>query len=227
MRALKLPRSLPLPADFDALLAKYKAFRLLALQLSPKSFGSTHAREAAFTDDVWVSRMSNPLAATIVGVDDTTTTTTTTTTTSDAASSNDEVELLLQSEWLGTTTLTGPYEYDAAVKVLAGHKEVEVDQVLLSDAKIFFINGMSVIPAARGAGVGSAILAQAMRVARELAAGQKARVVLIVDYENVAARRTYEKGGFTLVTSYWWDDYRETPTAKTEAAVMVWDVEAK
>jgi hypothetical protein len=43
----------------------------------------------------------------------------------------------------------------------------------------------------------------------------------------VAARRTYEKGGFTLVNRYWWDYYRETPTAKTEAAVMVWDVEAK
>jgi GNAT superfamily N-acetyltransferase len=221
MRALKLPQSLPLPADFDALLAKYKAFRLLALQLSPKSFGSTHAREAAFSDDVWVSRMSNPLAATIVGVDDTTTT-------SDATTSNsDEVELLLQNEWLGTTTLTGPYEYDGAVELLASHKEVQVDQVLLPDAKIFFVNGMSVIPAARGTGVGSAILAQALRVARDLAAGQKARVVLIVDYENVAARRTYEKGGFTLVTRYWWDDYRETPTAKTEAAVMVWDVEAK
>lgn len=45
-----------------------KAFRLLSLKTSPMSFGSSYEREIAFTDDVWLSRLTNPNAATFVAI---------------------------------------------------------------------------------------------------------------------------------------------------------------
>jgi GNAT superfamily N-acetyltransferase len=49
-----------------------RAVRLRALETDPTSFGSTHAREAAFADDVWVERVERgahgPDAATLLAV---------------------------------------------------------------------------------------------------------------------------------------------------------------
>jgi hypothetical protein len=45
---------------------RYKAFRLLALRTDPDAFGSTYAREIAFSDDVWYNRLANPKAATFL-----------------------------------------------------------------------------------------------------------------------------------------------------------------
>jgi hypothetical protein len=47
---------------------QYKTFRLLSLQLSPEAFASTYATEAAFNDDVWYERLSNPGANTFMAV---------------------------------------------------------------------------------------------------------------------------------------------------------------
>lgn len=48
---------------------RYKDFRLYALKTEPKAFGSTYAREAAFEDEVWHSRLSNLDAATFMAVE--------------------------------------------------------------------------------------------------------------------------------------------------------------
>jgi hypothetical protein len=45
---------------------QYKTFRLLSLQLSPHAFASTYATEAAFNDEVWYERLSNPGANTFM-----------------------------------------------------------------------------------------------------------------------------------------------------------------
>jgi hypothetical protein len=61
------------PRDPESALAyveRYKSFRLLALKTSPEAFGSTYAREAAFTDDVWHNRLMNPAAATFFAQQD-------------------------------------------------------------------------------------------------------------------------------------------------------------
>lgn len=51
-----------------------RAVRLRALETDPTSFGSTHAREAAFDDDVWIERVGRgahgPDAATLIAVRD-------------------------------------------------------------------------------------------------------------------------------------------------------------
>lgn len=43
--------------------AAYKAIRLEALQTEPGVFCSSYAREAAFDDETWVKRLTNPNAA--------------------------------------------------------------------------------------------------------------------------------------------------------------------
>jgi hypothetical protein len=47
---------------------RFKSFRLLALKTNPDAFGSSYAREMAFTDDVWYNRLANPKAATFIAV---------------------------------------------------------------------------------------------------------------------------------------------------------------
>lgn len=60
------------PHDADSVRShvdRYKAFRLLSLQTSPEAFGSTYAREVAFTDDVWYSRLADPIATTFFALE--------------------------------------------------------------------------------------------------------------------------------------------------------------
>jgi len=56
-----------LPRDeesIDIWVERYKDFRLLSLKTNPEAFGSTFAREVAFSDEVWRSRIGNPKATT-------------------------------------------------------------------------------------------------------------------------------------------------------------------
>jgi hypothetical protein len=60
-----------IPRDEEGVLSyleKYKAFRLFSLRTAPEAFGSTYAREIAFTDDVWYNRLANPETATFIAL---------------------------------------------------------------------------------------------------------------------------------------------------------------
>jgi hypothetical protein len=60
-----------IPRDDEAIrlyLERHKAFRLLALKTDPDAFGSTFAREIAFTDDVWFNRLKNPQITTFLAL---------------------------------------------------------------------------------------------------------------------------------------------------------------
>ncbi|GJC93106.1 GNAT family [Colletotrichum higginsianum] len=232
-----LPRSHSDPSKFHRLTTLYKSFRLLSLRLSPESFGSTYAREAAFPWDAWTSRLSNPLATTIVAYR--------TTSSSDPAPEtepapagvpmtpdNASLDAALDAEWLASLTIIGPL--DAAT--LATSLHLDPDLVDLSSSQEtetetptrqqHILNGMYVVPSARGEKLGVRILEHVKDlVASEARSqGRGARVSLIVDYDNAAARRTYERCGFEVVHRYWFDDYREGRGARTEAAVMVLDI---
>lgn len=55
-------------ASVRSYLERYKYFRLYSLKTAPECFGSTYAREVAFTDDVWSDRLANPKATTFVAM---------------------------------------------------------------------------------------------------------------------------------------------------------------
>lgn len=61
--------TIQIPRDEESILyylEKYRDFRLLALKSSPEAFGSTLARELAFTNNVWYDRLSSPEAVTFI-----------------------------------------------------------------------------------------------------------------------------------------------------------------
>lgn len=60
---------LRLPHDIQGVrsnVERYKAFRLLSLQVSPEAFSSTYEREKSFDDETWLSRLTNPSATTFI-----------------------------------------------------------------------------------------------------------------------------------------------------------------
>jgi hypothetical protein len=60
-----------IPHDEDIVpfwMERIKAFRLFSLKTSPESFLSTYEREAAFTDDIWYGRLTDPRAFTFVAL---------------------------------------------------------------------------------------------------------------------------------------------------------------
>lgn len=62
---IQIPRD---DASIRSYVEQYKNFRLYSLKAAPECFGSTYAREIAFTDDVWYDRLANPKATTFVAM---------------------------------------------------------------------------------------------------------------------------------------------------------------
>ena len=60
-----------IPRDNESVrfwMGKYKDFRLYSLITAPEAFGSTYAREIAFTDDIWLNRLASSEAATFMAL---------------------------------------------------------------------------------------------------------------------------------------------------------------
>ncbi|KAG7057296.1 gnat family [Colletotrichum scovillei] len=217
---LILPKSHPSPAKFQALLNRYKSLRLTSLLLSPSCFGSTHALEVAFPPEKWASRLTNPGATTIIIYED-------------AASSpsptddSPSLDKALTAEWLATLTITGPL--DSKTLSTSLHEFGPTTDVPISQ---YVINGMFVTPSARGKQLGTKLIEFAKaHVSSEIvtthAEGkekERARISLIVDFDNDPARKTYARSGFEIVRRYWFNDYREGRESTTEAAIMALDL---
>ncbi|KAK1724170.1 uncharacterized protein BDZ83DRAFT_359943 [Colletotrichum acutatum] len=231
---LALPKSHPSPAIFQVLLDRYKSLRLTSLLLSPSCFGSTHAREVVFPPEKWVSRLTNPGATTIIIYEDATPSPDTLPTSATSSTDNDDSASLgkaLTAEWLATLTITGPLDAETLSTSLLdfGPKHQPSPDVPMSQ---YVINGMFVTPSARGKQLGTKLLEFAKaHVASEIATThaegkekERARISLIVDYDNEPARKTYGRSGFEIVRRYWFNDYREGRESRTEAAVMTLDL---
>ncbi|KXH68881.1 hypothetical protein CSAL01_02543 [Colletotrichum salicis] len=239
---LILPKSHPDSVEFQTLLNRYKSFRLSSLLLSPSCFGSTHAREVAYPPEKWISRLTDPFATTIVIYEDasssgTPTSTDSATSTASSPSITDKNSLLdnaVTAEWLATLTLNGPldpqtlttsFHLDPSLVDFGPTQQTSPD----IPPKQYVINGMYVVPSARGKKLGAKLLeyAKAHVAAKARSQGEEkggARISLIVDYDNEPARKTYERSEFEAVHRYWFDDYREGRESRTEAVVMVLDL---
>ncbi|KAM0553398.1 hypothetical protein ACHAPJ_007412 [Fusarium lateritium] len=215
-KAVTLPRFLPDPAQWDRLIEQYKAFRLLSLELSPESFGSTYAREVAFPKETWDSRLKNPLAFNTVVVSD-----------PEPGSAND-LTLILNSPWLASLVLSGPLEAKTAAKVWEDQMQFDPGTTYFGPPApgiewTYVLNAIYVPPSERRKGLANKLIENAKRLAVEDNNGNKVMLVLLVNFDLVAARKCYEKSGFELIYDYWYNDGSST---KGHAAVMRLDIGA-
>jgi len=153
---------------------RYKAFRLLSLQTSPEAFGSNYAREVAFTDDIWYQRLADPKATTFFA--------------------------LLEGRIIGTISVLGPIPFspeELTPSVNPWELEGGAEQAELH----FRYNGVFTIPEARGKGVAKALVEKGKEFAhaRAKALGKPFVGSLVVEAENIAARRLYETSGFSFL----------------------------
>ncbi|KUJ20547.1 uncharacterized protein LY89DRAFT_640184 [Mollisia scopiformis] len=149
-----------------------KAIRLYALKTAPEAFGSTYAREIAFTDEDWYNRLANPVATTCIAVQ-----------------SNQIVCSLV-----GIGPLPCTPEESSPTK-----NPWELSKDPGATAQLHFrINGMFTLPEARGQGIAKALIERFFEHGKEEAnkVGKNFVCSIVVDADNTPAKNLYEKCGF-------------------------------
>ncbi|KAF5576923.1 major facilitator superfamily transporter [Fusarium pseudocircinatum] len=219
LKAVTLPKSLSDLNQWDKLVDQYKEFRLLSLQLSPESFSSNYAREAAFTKDIWEARLSNPLASSIIIVSD------------PEPGSVDDLSLILNQPWLASLVLYGPLEAKTAAKTWEDLQKFEPGSTYFGPIadeieSAYVLNAIYVPLSQRRKGLANKLIEYAKELAVRRNEGKKIMLVLLVNFNSVAAMKCYEKSGFEVVHDYWFDDPNASGTSRGHAAVMRLDVGA-
>ncbi|RKL35803.1 hypothetical protein BFJ72_g8503 [Fusarium proliferatum] len=217
LKALTLPKSLSDPIQWDKLVDQYKEFRLLSLQLSPEAFGSNYAREAKFTKDRWEARLSNPLASSIIITPD------------PNPGSVDDLSLILNQPWLASLVLYGPLEAKTAAKTWEDLQNFEPGNTYFGPIaeeieSAYVLNAVYVPPSHRRKGMANKLIEYAKELVVIQNQGKKAMLVLLVNFDSVAAIKCYEKSGFEVVHDYWFDDHNASGTTRAHDAVMRLDV---
>ena len=169
-----------IPRDDESIrsyIERYKSFRLLSLQVSPASFGSTYGREIEFNDEMWYGRLANPDATTFIAVQ--------------------------SNRICSTLTILGPLPFPPDQhppsanpwSSLEEHKRPELDQ------SHWRINGMFTLPECRGKGLAKGLIEKALKYGLEQATKSEKPFVasIVVDADNTAARALYEKCGFVPI----------------------------
>ncbi|KAH7031597.1 uncharacterized protein B0I36DRAFT_324262 [Microdochium trichocladiopsis] len=180
-----------IPVDEDGArftLDKLKPFRLAALQHDPDAFGSDYAREVAFTDEVWLSRLHNPLAKTFVAVSPTT------------ADPRGEQGIV------ASTTVFGPLPSTAEDLHFMEQSGLSAPWSL----PVYHVTGVYTNPESRGRGIAKAVMGAALedlqatlqRADAGHEAGKPAAVIRVDVYaHNMAAHGLYSAAGFSEVES--------------------------
>lgn len=195
---------------------KLRVFRLESLRESPEAFASTFENEQAFTKEAWEERLRNPRATTVIAV--------ATPDLPSAAESAPTVTTILEGEWLASTTLIrfeGNEIAELSSSNISPWKRIPTDTESEPDGggrgknTVYALNGVYVIPKARGLGVASTLLNGALEVGHSMGRSEgaasvnfQARAISV----NVGAVRLYEKAGFTV-------SLKETLVMKKHAAI--------
>lgn len=190
------------------LVERFRELRLRSLQKAPDAFASKYEDEVKKGHDHTLNRLSNPKAIHFVAVKDSEF--------RDAsANESEDIQTVLDGEWLGFIVLLGPQDDDDPAnrypkrdpfqRMTAAARE---DAFLSAEAQFdassvlhFHLNGMFIDPAARGSGLGLALINAALEQAKAEAAKFNAgmRTTICVYDHNVAARKLYEKAGFKII----------------------------
>lgn len=189
-----LPRSVEDPETWTTIVIKSKALRLFSLQTAPEAFSSTYTRESTFTYDIWEDRLRNPLATTIVAV-------------ADNYTGQNDIELLTRGKWVGIIVLIGPKEEPFVPEDRSLWQKSPPDGAASTHGSSLTVqhvhlNAVFIDPEYRGRGLANGLIKDALRVAdvggRERGA-EKIRATILVDKDNIAASKLYQKLGFTIV----------------------------
>ncbi|GIK05402.1 hypothetical protein Aspvir_009511 [Aspergillus viridinutans] len=189
-----IPQAFPTPKERDKIINLYKHLRLAGLKQDPKAFSATYEAEAEFPYEKWLSRIQNPQARTFIALkrDDT------------VHSPDDGLTALLSREWLGTVTIVGPkFAFSSEIDLNAPWMVfTEGDRYTTPPANdtdavaVYMITGMFVLPASRAKGNGRRLVEEAVKYARGASATMRTLLVLLVEADNEAARKFYERCGF-------------------------------
>jgi ribosomal protein S18 acetylase RimI-like enzyme len=154
---------------------KYRDLRLAALKQSPTSFSSTYETEAAFSDSIWLSRLSEPSKETFICV------------TSSAAPN-------VQEEWVAQVTLLGPISASAyTLPDEAGQPPVLPDD----EEEKWQMLSLYTLPTHRGKGLGKKLCQEAFKFLTAIQSNPpKVRVRIMVKPENHITLGLYPSLGF-------------------------------
>ncbi|KAI6750807.1 hypothetical protein HG530_014257 [Fusarium avenaceum] len=216
-KVINLPKSLSDPSQWDKLVEKFKTYRLQSLQLSPEAFSSTYAREVEFPKEIWEARLKNASALNTIVISD------------PSPDSEDDLSLVLNSPWIASLVLSGPL--NAATAAKDWEKQLNFDPgtnyfgpVPPEIETAYVLNAIYVLPSERRKGLANQLIDYAKRYVVEVNKGKKIMLVLLVNFESIAARKCYAKSGFELVYDYWFRESGGSGT-KGHAAVMRLDVQ--
>lgn len=195
-----------------------KAIRLRALKADPAYFASTFETESRFSMETWIGRVTNPMARTFIAMRKPC-----------SETSKEITERDLDEEWLGTVVLLGPklvtrgainaatppWQLFTPTPGPSPEASPKEDSIL-----VYQINAVWVAPEARGSGVGALMVQAALEAARtEVAEGARktASVFVLVEKDNVAGMRLYQKSGFAFVA----EQNYTSPDGRTGTGVML------
>ncbi|CEO58956.1 hypothetical protein PMG11_03648 [Penicillium brasilianum] len=216
-----LPKTVS-PATLEQEIVKrYKQLRLHGLKVDPRSFSSTYEDESKFEDDVWLSRIHNPVGKTFAAVADFNAQSQTipAETLVEANEADDALERLLRKEWVGIVSLLGPGVFsrpnegvatglNQPYEVFIQNNKYQIPMTTselgdLSGAHlVYLIVGMFVSPSGRRRGHGQRLMEAAIAAATEevrALGGSKASITVQVESGNLRAQRLYERVGFKVV----------------------------
>ncbi|OCK86469.1 hypothetical protein K432DRAFT_376782 [Lepidopterella palustris CBS 459.81] len=186
-----LPKICDNQGIWESLVSQQKEFRLASLKVAPEAFSSKYERESQFERSVWESRLKNPMAFTFVAI-----------ATEDTSPSTAELRLseVVRLPWAGMLVLVAVM--DEATTGAPSHTPSECfrpHDKLDTPHLEFQLNAMFVQPAARGLGLGKALIEAAIAYGQAVSEDKgslSTRFTVLVGSENLAAINLYRKAGF-------------------------------
>lgn len=183
----------------------FRDFRLLALKTAPAAFAASYHEESQRGLEQTFERLTNVKAIQFVALPH-----------GDGESpphaevSDANIEELLSQSWLGTIVILGPQNdtsqpVTASTDPFAAMTSANIEESTPrpeKQAKLHYhLNGVFVVPTARGSGLGRRLIEAALRKAKADGDRSKRDAVctIIVDEWNEAAKGLYERCGFAVV----------------------------
>lgn len=213
----------------NALIDRYRAFRLAMLRSDPDSFASSYMEESQQGREFWRKRLSNPKAVHFVAIS-----------ASPLSMQQEPLDAALDADWMGMTAIIGPNETDHAAasastspweRVSKDDGNVETAQSLIPTGSddagrslIYHFGATYTMPDSRRRGVGAAMFYTALRAAEDGCKDRELKEMICtihVSEDNMSARKLYEKAGFVKIAE---ENYTPRPIEsgpREEKAVLV------